>query len=297
VDGKSRTPDAKVADLAARQHGVVARWQLRRLKLGKGWIDHRLEVGALHPVFRGVYAVGHAKVTPRGRLMAAVLACGPDAVLSHRDAAVLWGIGENGRRRIDVTVPGRRRKRREDIDMHLVRSLHPNDRTEIDGIPVTSLERTLLDISEIWPQRRTERAIEAAERNRIIDVKAIEELMKRTKGRRLRPLKAALTSCLSEGVHTKQELERLFLDVCRDYGIPLPQVNVAIAGYEVDAAWPERKLVVELDSRRFHHTTRAFERDRDKDAALQLAEMRVVRLTWQMLQNPAAAAAKVLGFL
>ena len=178
-----------VAELAGRQGGAVAHRQLMALGISRATIDHWLRTDRLHAVHRGVYALGHRVLTEEGRLSAAVLACGPGAVISHRSAANLWGIRPNNRKPIDVTVPGRSRHRRKGIDIHLVRHLDPRDVTEIDGLPVTTLARTLLDLAEVVPKNQVQRAIGEADYRRVFDLKAVNELLSRSKGRRgLKPL-------------------------------------------------------------------------------------------------------------
>jgi predicted transcriptional regulator of viral defense system len=166
--------------LVDRQHGVVAVWQLRELGFGRGAIDWRLANGRLHRVHQGVYAVGRRTIDWRGVVMAAVLACGSDAVISHRAAARLWGIRPDSRRDVDVTVPGRVLKRRKGIQPHCVHRLDPRDVATTDGIPVTTLARTLLDVAEVAPKSQVIRALTEAERKGIIDLKALEDTMTRS---------------------------------------------------------------------------------------------------------------------
>jgi hypothetical protein len=272
-----------VAELARRQHGVVARWQLDRLGFGPGAIAYRVRTGRLHRLHVGVYAVGHPLVSVRGRWMAAVLAHGPRAVLSHRSAAALWAIRPSAAHRIDVTVPSGTRGRRPGIRVHRTRRLDPEDRVTADGIPVTAVARTLLDIAEVVPPADLERAIEAAEGLRLFDLRAVDEVIARSNGRRgLGPLRRALTDYRPIQM-TRSELERRFLVLCRAVGLPPPATNAIVAGFEVDVVWHHARLIVELDSRGFHDTQAAFERDRVRDAALLLAGYRVLRVTYRRL--------------
>jgi predicted transcriptional regulator of viral defense system len=169
IHGESHPLDRLLANLAARQHGVVARRQLLKLGFGEGAIDHRLLTGRLHAVHQGIHAVGHTALTREGFLMAAVLACGEGAVLSHRNAAELWGVGSAARSDIDVTTVSRGRKPRRGIAPHQVRRLHRADRTIRDGIPVTTLARTFLDNAEVLNRRQLERQLENAERQGLFD--------------------------------------------------------------------------------------------------------------------------------
>ena len=297
MDGKSQSGDREIATLADRQHGVVALWQLFALGIGRGAIEWRIANGRLHPVHQGVYAVGRRKLDWRGVLMAAVLACGPEAVLSHRSAARLWGIRPDNRRNVDVTVPSRGTHRRKGIDAHGARRLDPRDLTKIDGIPVTSLPRTLLDLAEVVPKSHVIRAMTEAERQRIIDVRALEELMARSPGRRgLKPLGEILTDAVIEP-GTREEFEHAFVQFCHAAGLPKPKVNTLVEGYEVDVVWRKGRLIVELDSWAFHRHRKAFEDDRERDIVLALAEYQVIRVTWRQLTRQPAKLAKRLTTL
>lgn len=291
-------PDREIAALARRQHGVVSHCQLVGLGLGKKAIQYRLAAGRLHRVHTGVYAVGYSRLTQRGWWMAAVLACGDEAVLSHWDAAALWDLRPTSRKARHVTVPGRTRRSRDGIVVHSVRRLHPEDRTVRDGIPVTSVPRTLLDLAELLPTSGLERAWEQAERLRLLDVRAVEKLLARSNGRRgQRPLRAVLDEAL-EPPPTRSDFERDFLDLCKRFEIPCPAVNAIVEGHEVDMLWRKQKLIVELDSFGHHGTRAAFERDRERDAVLQLAGYRILRVTYRRLRRePKAVAEAVLSVL
>jgi predicted transcriptional regulator of viral defense system len=289
IQPSGRPVDGEIAELAGRQHGVVAHRQLVTLGLGREAIKYRVRSGRLHRLHRGVYAVGHRVLSANGRRIAAVLACGPGAVLSHRTAGDQWGIRRSASARLDVTAP-RPRKGPRDIRVCAVRRLDPRDVTVKDGIPVTTVARTLLELAEVLRPRQLERALEEAERLRIFDLNAVEELCRRSHGRRgLRPLIALLGATFAVPPHTRSELERMFVDLCSDAGLPPPVVNAWIEDLEVDAHWPGTTLVVELDSWRFHRTRAAFERDRARDMKLDLADYAVLRLTHrQLTQDPGA---------
>jgi hypothetical protein len=261
----------QASELAARQGGVVADYQLLELGFGRGAIKHWLRVARLHVIHRGVYAFGHRHVGARGRLWAALLAYGPEAVISHRDAAKLWGVRPNSRTPVDVTVPGRTRTRRKGINVHRVRHLEPRDVTALDGIPVTTLARTLLDLAEVVPEDHVAKAMEQAERRRLLDLRALEELLDRSPGRRgQRPLRSILRdAALEPGI--REELERRFARLVQEAGLSRPLFNTLVEGYEVDAYWPDAKLIVELDGYEFHRTRKSFEADRQRDATLLLA--------------------------
>jgi hypothetical protein len=286
-----------VAELAQIQHGVVAHRQLIALGLSPDAVHYRLDAGRLHRIHVGVYAVGHTLLTGRGRWMAAVLACGPTAMLSHRCAGVLWNVLHSDSRRLDVTVPGGSRRGPAGVALHRTRRLHPDDGDEHDRIPVTSLARTLLDLAALVSRRELERAVEAAERLRIIDFQRVEELLDRSRGRRGRRALTGVLRDYDEPSFTRSELERRFLALCRDAGLPRPAVNTWVAGGEADMAWADHRVVVELDGHAFHRTRAAFERDRTRDGALQLAGYRVLRITHRRLEREPVQVARAIESL
>ena len=173
------------------------------------------------------------------------------------------------------------------------------DRTVVDRIPVTTIARTILDLAEVLNLRQLRAILEQAERIRLFDLNDIEATIARNPGRRgIKPLRALLKDAVDLAPESRLALERAFLDFCKLHDIPRPHINTAVAGYEVDACWPDHRLVVELDSRTFHATRAAFERDRQKDAAVQLADYRVVRITYRELtRNPEGVASLLKSFL
>ena len=231
--------------------------------------------------------------------MAAVLACGDDALLSHRPAAAVWGIAKSDGGRVHVTVPGRSRHGLARVVVHRVRSLHPDDRAVRDGIPVTSIARTLLDFAETAREDQLQRGFDEAERQGLLDMRAVGQLLDRSSGRRgQRALRAVISAWAPEPEFTRSDLERAFLALCREAGLPRPAFNLWVAGHEVDAVWPDRRLVVEVDSYEFHRTRAAFERDRKRDADLQVAGYRVLRVTYRRLvHEPAAVAESIRSLL
>lgn len=212
--------------------------------------------------------------------MAAVLAGGPQAVLSHRAAVALWGLRPNPSRPFDVTVPGRTRKGPKGVRLHRVRHLHPADRAFVDGIPVTSVHRTLLDYAEISRHQYVRLAVEAAERQELLDGRALEALYRRARGRRgVKPLKAAVAELQGSPPWTQSELERAFLALIREAGLPEPRCNVLVHGFLADCWWPRHGLIVEIDGYEFHKGRASFEDNRLRDTKLQLEGIRVLRVT------------------
>jgi uncharacterized protein DUF559 len=294
--GSKRQP--RPAELATEQGGPISREQLLALGVTPGAIKSWLRSGRLHCYLRNVYLLGHEAVTVKGRMLAPVLAYAPGAVLSHRSAAMWWGFSQTARSKVDVTVPGRTRRKQDGIDLHLVRTLDPLDTTEHDGVPITTVPRTLLDLAEVVPPRHLGRAVNEAERLRLFDAAAMEELVARSPGRRgLKPLRDLLSDFLPEP-HLRSEFERLFREFCIDFALPVPDMNVDVLGYEVDAHWPGTNLIVELDSRAFHLNPKAFEEDRRRDAALMLAGYRVLRVTFsQLTREPNDLAMRISRLL
>lgn len=268
--------------LAERQHGVLARSQVLELGLGRRAIDHRIKVGRLRPVYTGVYTIGHRLLTRNGRWMAAVLACGPGAVLSYRAAAALWGI--RGGSPVEITVPGGRRGR-DGIRLHRARL--PEDETTIHhGIPTTTVPRTLLDLAAHVQRDELRSAVRQAEQLRLTDPVWLGDLIQRYPGKPGIPAVRAVVEEAQRGLTiVRSELEERFQAFLLNAGLPLPRTNVLIESFEVDCVWPNARLVVELDSRTHHDVPHAFEADRGRDRRLEASGWRVVRITWRQLQD------------
>jgi hypothetical protein len=269
---------------------VVSSAQLRALGLNTREVGHRIRVGRLHRLYRGVYAVGHARLGREGRYMAAVLACGKRAVLSHRSAAAWWGLLQTAQALVDVTSPHGRHAI-AGVRRHQARSLTAPDTTTHEAIPITSVARTLLDLAATVRSDRLERALAQAERLRLYDGKAIRDVLSRANGHRG---KAVLTKATAqEPKLTRSELEAIFLGLVRQAGLPEPETNLPLIALddprpEVDFYWPAHRLVVETDGWETHGTRSAFEADRRKDAALVAAGERVVRFTWRAVVHDGA---------
>ena len=274
--------DRLIAALAERQHGVVAIWQLLEMGLGPDAIQYRVSIGRWHRIHRGVFALGHRKLTREGLRMAAVLAYGPDAVLSHWSAAAHWGIG-SARSKYDVTTPHSKRSRRT-IRAHTAR-LHPEDRTIHNGIPITTVERTIIDLAATCSKDQITYLIEDADRKQLFDLNAFDRaIARRPRAAGVARLRAVLRAYRG-AADTRSKLERQFRALITRANLPEPQFNVLIAGITVDVYWPEWKLVVELDSKPYHGNPRAFENDRIRDAILQKHDLRVLRVTDDRLDH------------
>jgi uncharacterized protein DUF559 len=273
--------DRAIGALAERQHGVVSRAQLLELGVGADAIDRRLKLRRLCHVHRGVYTVGHRLLTQHGCWMAAVLAYGPGTVLSHRAAAALWGM--RGGTWVEVTATGARRGRHR-IQVHRA-ALPEDERTTHRGIPTTTVPRTLLDLSAVVQQHEVRSALRRAEQLRLGDSLSLQDLIARYPRRPgLKAIKALLSEAGIGARIIRSELEERFQDFLIRIGLPLPQTNVVIEGYEVDCVWPEQRLIVELDGHATHSPTYAFELDRARDRRLEAAGWHVIRITWRQLE-------------
>jgi len=277
-----------VAELARRQLGIVARWQLLNLGMSSKSIDGRIGHGHLHEVFRGVYVFGSRRISRKGRWMAAVLAGGEGAVLSHRSAARLWRLLPPASERIDLTCPPGRVVRRQGIVSH-ESEVWDDEWLIRDGIPITSPFRTIFDLAAIVEMRELERAFHEAEAREVTDRVSLPLLLERYPGRRgARKVRALLGSRAPVAI-TRNDFEEAFLALVDAHGLLRPRMNadLAIRGrfFEIDALWEEQRFAVELDSRSIHGTRKRFESDRQRDRILVAEGWRTMRITWQQLQE------------
>lgn len=288
-----------VVALAECQWGVVTLGQLRALGVSTYAARHWLRRGRLRPLHRGVYALGHAALRAEGRWLAAVLACGDDAVLSHRSAAALWGLRSTAAANIDVTAP-RSRGSRDGISVHRSRRLTQSDVTVQMAIPVTSVPRTLLDLSVAVSLGDLESATATALRQRLTDTAELESALGRHRGHRgIGKLAATIAG---DPKVTRSQLERRFLALVRRARLPEPETNVWMsfgAGeeWQIDALWRDRRVTVELDSWRFHGDRRSFEADRARAATLTAAGYRHLQLTWRQVTGRGSEVARTLAAL
>lgn len=284
--------DHAIAALARVQHGVISRAQLASLGLSPAAIKTRVRAGRLHRLHRGVYAVGHTRLSRSGRFMAAVLACGEGAVLSHRSAAALWGLYGEAPVRVDVTRTTTGGRAHSGIAIHRTRRLADHERTTKDGIPVTTVARTLLDLADAVP---VEGAVARADRAELLDLDAVHRAIAGNPGRRGA---TRLLEALDAPILTRSELEDAFVALVRKAGIPEPQVNTRVAGLEVDFHWPDHKLVVEADGHRYHRGVARQERDRQREAILARAGVRTHRFTHrQIVRGPGEVEATLRALL
>ena len=268
---QSDPKDLRVARIAARQHGVVSIHQLRDAGLSADAVLDRRRAGRLHRLHRGVYAVGHIAPSIERRWMAAVLAHGARAVLSHRSAAALWGLLSAGDAPVDVSIPKRSgRRAREGIRLHRSTSLQLDHVTRRRGIPATTPARTIADLRPLLSAPLLRRAIRQA------------------------GVLGLPTGRAVSNDRTRSELEHRFLQLCLSHRLPEPDVNVRIGSLTVDFLWPEHRLVVETDGYRYHRGPVAFEDDHVRDLELRTRGYDVLRLSYrQVVDEPR----KVVGTL
>jgi very-short-patch-repair endonuclease len=301
--GVGVSKDGEIARVAARQRGLISLEQLRRVGVSKDAASKRVAAGRLYRVHEGVFAVRYPLLSRNGRFLATVLACGPGAVLSHRSAAVLWGLLEDLDPSVDVTAPNRRGRIPKGICAHRDGSLTPVDRTEVHGIPCTSVARTLLDLAGVVAVSQLRKAISEAEVRRVLDHGAVRRLIKRNRGRRgVARLRVLMDDIHPETKRTRSEMERRFLRMCEKTGLPHPEVNVPLDAGGVrltpDFLWRDAGLIVEADGRRYHDTDSAFQLDRRREQRLQLAGWRVSRCTWEQIdREPRNLADTIRGLL
>jgi hypothetical protein len=274
--------DIRVADLAARQHGIVSRSQLAEMGLSSSAIRNRIALKRLHRVHHSVYAVG-LPLRRWARYMAAVLACGDDAVLSYRAAAALLELRHPSSGRVEVTVPADGSRRRRGIRVHTTR--HAIGTTVREGIPCTSPMRTLVDLATVLDhERQLKRVLERTLELDVFDRVGLEAELRNSGSRRgIAMLRRLLRDLPDQPPSTSSELERRLLELIKAAGLPYPVVNAHIGIYQVDFHWPAYKLVVETDGKATHGHAIAFHRDRDRDLHLNATGWRVLRLTWRQV--------------
>jgi very-short-patch-repair endonuclease len=312
----SREVEDRVDAIAARQNGVVTRAQLIEAGLSKWVVGHRVRAGRFRPLHRGVYLVGPI-ATARTLELAAVLAGGPSAVLSHVSAAPHWemipfserssrgfepmdptrALGRSGRRSEDVVhilVTEGNRGRRPGIRVHRVARLEPDERTIRDHIPITTPGRTLVDLAGMLGSGELERAVARAERAGLLDRDALSRLVRRYPARRGIDMLRTILERQGGPSLTRSEAEARFLELVRKARLPAPDTNVKIGRYEIDFYWRAQRVAVEVDGYRYHASRRRFERDRRKDGWLLSQGITTMRLSWgQLVDDGMATVAQV----
>ncbi len=299
MDGKSpKHRDRVIGEVADRQQGVVARWQLLDAGLSADVIDGALAAGRLRPLFRGVYAVGHAVVSQDGWCQAALLACGDKAVLGHRTASMKWGLRHDDLFPLSVIVPGDRGRKHDRIKTRRTK-LDRSDWVVFDDLRVTTPARTIVDMAAELNPREMRRLVERAQDGKRFDPTRIEAVLDRNPRRPgCRPLLRLIALLQPDQDGAKSYLERLFLTLIRQAGLPRPEVNQHIEGRERDFVWRDQRLVIEVDGYAFHSSKQAIARDKKRDRELTAALWRPARFTYEEVAfEPEETAAELKELL
>lgn len=283
--------ELELAKLVRRQQGVVARDQLLALGFSPGAIEFRLAGGRLWRIHDGVYAFGPVPLSMAGRQVAALLAIRPHPLLSHDSSAARRGLIREGTL-VHVSISTRVPRRLDGVIVHRPRRIASEDRVRVDGVPMTSLARTYLDLGQTLTYPQLQKVIEQADRTDRLDIRAIQEVIDRYPGHRgCRPLRRIVSDYLWTP-DANEGIERDFQLLLTDFGLPTPQVNVLVAGLVVDCWWPASRFVVELDSHGWHKTWEAHERDRKRDAILLRAGISSLRITYRRIHRERAEVAE-----
>lgn len=280
-----RSPTDLIEGTANAQHGIVSRAQLLDSGLPESTIDRRLRSGRLRPVHRGVYAL-RGGLGLHARAMAATLACGARSFVSHVTAAALTDIVPEPDRTepVDISLPGRGHRRVAGIHKHADRQGAPEDVTALDGIPITTPIRTLIDLASVFDFRGLERAVARSERNGLVTADLLRRALAGLSAQRgVAKLRQLLGQ--AERILTRSAAEEILLQLVRAAGLPMPRANVRIGRYEVDFLWPAERVIVEVDGYRYHSSRHHFEEDRARDAFLVSRGYRIIRLTWKQLTD------------
>jgi hypothetical protein len=292
----------RIAAFAFSHHAVASHAELAVLGLGDSAIEYRLAIGRLHRRHRGVYAIGHPLLSREGRWRAAVLACGRRAVLSHGDAAAHWGFSPSRGVLIHVTTPSRSGRAPDParIRLHRVGTLRGWETTVHDAIPATTPARTLLDLAAVLRPRPLEDAVAQMVRLDLFDLVAVRRCLAAHPRQHGAPaLRQLLGRLAGHGpADLRSATEIALAQLCDDYDLPEPAINVAIEGFTVDFHWPGTTLVVEGDGYTYHNMPTVFESDRDRDQRLLLAGYTVARFTYtQLTREPEESARRLRGLL
>ena len=276
--------DPAISAIAARQRGLITLRQLEAAGLRRGAIKHRIARGRLHPLYRGVYLVGHSLPVASAREQGAALACGESAVLSHRSAARLWRLPVREPAEVEITVAGRDVRQRG-IRIYRVAHLDPRDIRRQKGLPLTAPARTLLDLAAVIPRQTLEQAVAEALARRLTSMSALRDALERAPRRHGARALRELLDRRAAPAWTRSDAERLMLAIIRREHLPEPATNIQLEQWNVDFLWRDQGLVVEVDSYGFHSSPAAFERDRRKDLDLDDSDLRVRWVTFQQLRD------------
>jgi very-short-patch-repair endonuclease len=287
VECDARRGDPALVDIAAARHGLVSRCELEAI-VGPGAVTHRVREKRLHRQHRGVYLLGHPVRPPLAREAAALLAVGADAKLSYHTAAAVDGYGVLDAPEVHVTLAGRRARSRDGIRVHWTTDWGPKDLVRHRGLELTSPARTLLDLASVLSPEELEMTAERAHVCGRYSRREMLEMLRRHPRARGSAVLRDVLLLEDEPRLLRSRAERLMLRLVREAGLPDPECNVRVAGWERDFVWRREKLIVEVDGWQFHSSRAAFERDRRRDASAVAAGLRVMRVTWRRLRRERA---------
>jgi predicted transcriptional regulator of viral defense system len=295
--GKEVRSHHALAKLARTQFGLVTTAQMRGLGYSTSAIGRAARAGRLHRLHRGVYLLGHRSVSPHARCLGAVLACGTGAVLSHSSASWLWGLQGWCPKPAEVSVPWQGHRRR-DIRLHHTPALDETDRTTVEGISVTSVARTLLDIADRGDLNELERIVDRAKRRGVLDLAAVEQLLERLPASTASQTLLGALDLYREAVFDRAKSELLLLALAKKVGLPPPVLNCWVEKWEIDAYWEAERLAVEVDGWASHGSRKAFEEDRLRVEEMKLAGIDVVRISARRIeQRPDEVGARLKRLL
>jgi very-short-patch-repair endonuclease len=280
-----------IARIGRRQDNVITREQLIASGLGRGAIEHRVNAAWMQRMHQGVYLIGPAPPTLMARVRAAAMACGADAMVSHRSAAEMFGLLSETEGEVHVTVAGRNPHRQAGIRIHRVARLPRHEVTKMRGIPVTSVARTIADLAATEPENDVEHAFQEALYRKLVVPPALAEIISREPRRKGAPV---IRGLIEDPRMTRSEKERRLLRLIDAAQLPRPVTNVRVHGYLIDVYWPAERLAVEFDGQRAHGHLLAFDANRKRDQVLLSHGVRVMRVTDRHLGGePVAVAARI----
>jgi very-short-patch-repair endonuclease len=276
--------ETRAGEIAARQRNVITHAQLADLGVGRNAIEHRLTSGRWQRLHKGVYLIGPAPPVPSARALAAVLTCGEGSVLSHRTAAAVWSLLAAADR-VHVSVAGRNPGLRQGLCIHRVVALPADEITTKHGLPLTTPARTICDLAATELLRDVESALAEARIHRLATDRQIAAVINAAPTRPGAPTMRKLLEQENDSGYTRTRAERLLRDLLRAANVERPLYNEPVLGFVVDAVWPDKRVIVEVDGYSYHGHPAAFARDRRRDRQLAAAGYRVIRVTWTQLRD------------
>jgi very-short-patch-repair endonuclease len=294
----SGTRDNAVSKVAARQKTLATTAQLAQCGLGKDAVAYRVHSGRLHPVFHGVYSVGCGELPPLALELAALLACGDNSFISHHSAAFVWGLRRVPPPQVEVSVVGRCSGSRKGLRAHRIQRIHRDELRRHEGLWVSSPARAVLEIAAVGDLDELADVVDRGVAGRVFTPRELDAVLARNRGRRGSARLSEILGDEAAMTITRSRAEKAFLKLIRDARLPPPQVNQKLGRYEPDFLWREQRLIVELDSYRFHAGPVGFHNDHEKDLVYRDAGFDVLRPTRNhVIHEPARVLVRVVRAL